>query len=83
MTERPRGKLPTLRERNERYIRRVFKLHSERVGPTARALGIGRASLYRYLTKMGVNFRERTASRNAAMRERAYRQQFTKPLRTL
>jgi DNA-binding NtrC family response regulator len=56
-------KLPTLQERNDRYVRRVFRLCGGKVGLTAKTLGIGRATLYRWLTKLGVDFDARQAER--------------------
>ncbi len=60
--------IPTLQERNYRYVRRVFRLCGGSVNLTARTLGIGRATLYRWLTRLGVDFDARQAERDLARR---------------
>jgi regulatory Fis family protein len=45
--------LPTLRERDDRYVRRVLLLCGGSVATAAAVLGMGRATLYRRVQKLG------------------------------
>jgi DNA-binding NtrC family response regulator len=56
-------KFPTLDEVCDMYIRRMLDLCGGHREATARVLGIGRTSLYRYLRKLDREKRE-TATRN-------------------
>lgn len=60
--------LLTLQERNDQYVRHVFQACGGSVTNAARTLGIGRATLYRWLAKLGVSFEAREAERNLARR---------------
>lgn len=46
------GQLPTLEQRNARYIRRVMRLCRGNVTLAARVMGIGRATLYRKVSEL-------------------------------
>jgi hypothetical protein len=46
--------LPTLRARQDRYIRRVVALCGGDLTNAARVLGVGRATLYRRAAKLGI-----------------------------
>lgn len=60
--------LLTLQERNDQYVRHVLQACGGSVTNAARTLGIGRATLYRWLAKLGVSFDEREAERKLARR---------------
>ncbi len=60
-------KLPTLKERNDRYIRRVFKLCGGNVAATAKVLGLGRATAYREVARLGI-FQRKSAEEMRAER---------------
>jgi DNA-binding NtrC family response regulator len=75
--------LPTLKERNDRYIRRVFKLCGGNVSQTARVLGIGRATAYRELQRLGVDFAARERKRLADIQLRDRLDYLGRPARTL
>lgn len=55
--------LPTLKQREERYIRRVVKLCGGDIVAAARLLGIGRATLYRLVTKLSLETRRQRRER--------------------
>lgn len=59
------ARLPTLKERNVRYVRRVLLLCSGSVGRTANVLGIGRSTLYRWCVKNGIRLNEKAAGQRA------------------
>ncbi len=61
--------LPTMQERNDRYVRRVFAVCGGNVDRTAAALGIGRATTYRWLKRLGVNFEQRMVENAARQRK--------------
>lgn len=56
-------RLLTIKERNDRYIRRVLILSGGSVGKAAKVLGVGRATLYRWLLAMGFKLKETQESR--------------------
>jgi len=47
-------RLETLQERNDRYIQSVFRVCGRNVTRTAKVLGIGRATLYRMVERLGL-----------------------------
>jgi transcriptional regulator of acetoin/glycerol metabolism len=56
-------KLSTLKEHSDRYIRRVLRLHGGDVAGTARVLGMGRATLYRWCRAEGLELLEKMRER--------------------
>lgn len=80
-------RLPTLQEREDRYIRRVWKLCQGSTTRASKVLGIGRATLYRRLYVLGLiehkTRAERVEEQRRAAARRAYLAQFERPPRTL
>lgn len=76
-----------MKQREDRYIRRVFKLMGGSVIRTAKTLGIGRATTYRRLYSLGLiehkAMSERIEEQRRATARRLYLAQFDKPMRTL
>lgn len=76
-------KLPTIQEREERYIRRVLALMGGSVGMTAKVLGIGRATLYRRLLEMGFNLAETQQKKLSDRRLQKRLEYLGRPARTM
>lgn len=61
--------LPTLEERERRYMLRVLRLAGGNVVVAAEVLGIGRATLYRKIEKLGWSIERRAADGRQMIRE--------------